>query len=47
MHALDERELLALLPDYPGSRLVAAIDDGAAGPGWSSRRWYVVRDQTD
>ncbi|MEZ5462589.1 class I SAM-dependent methyltransferase [Dokdonella sp.] len=47
MHALNERELLTLLPGYPGSRLVAALDDGAAGPGWASRRWYVVREQTD
>ncbi|MGB0134586.1 methyltransferase domain-containing protein, partial [Dokdonella sp.] len=44
MHGLDEQALLALLPQFPGSRLLAAMDDGAAGPGWSSRRWYVVRD---
>lgn len=44
MHGLDEQALLALLPRFSGCRLLAAIDDGAAGPGWSSRRWYVVRD---
>ena len=43
MHALDEQELQVILKQFPGCRLLAAIDDGAAGPGWCSRRWYVVR----
>lgn len=47
MHVLDEQELHAALRQSPGCRLVAAIDDGAAGPGWLSRRWYVVRDVID
>ncbi len=44
MHVLDERCLEALLAGRPDLRLLAAIDDGAAGPGWKSRRWYVTRE---
>ena len=44
MHVLDERTLEELLAGRPDLRLLAAIDDGAAGPGWRSRRWYVTRD---
>ena len=46
MHVLDEQGLQGALMQFPGCRLLDAIDDGAAGPGWSSRRWYVVRDAT-
>lgn len=44
MHVLDEQALQAMLGRVPDCRLLAALDDGAAGPGWSSRRWYIVRD---
>lgn len=44
MHALEERLVDELLTRQPGMRRLAAIDDGAAGPGWNSRRWYVTRD---
>jgi SAM-dependent methyltransferase len=44
MHVLDEQRLRGLLEQREDLRLLAAIDDGAAGSGWMSRRWYVVRD---
>lgn len=44
MHVLPERELHARLARHPRLRLLHAIDDGAAGPGWHGRRWVVVND---
>jgi FkbM family methyltransferase len=44
MHALPESELRARLAQHPHLRLLNAIDDGAAGPGWRGRRWIVVND---
>ncbi|SFN17985.1 class I SAM-dependent methyltransferase [Dokdonella immobilis] len=44
MHVLEESRLRDLLARDPGVRLLAAIDDGAAGAGWSSRRWYLTRE---
>ncbi len=46
MHALDEAELERRLARYPLLRVLDAVDDKAAGPGWHGRRWYVVnRDE--
>ncbi|TCO42737.1 FkbM family methyltransferase [Dokdonella fugitiva] len=45
MHALAERRLHALLAWRPQLRLLDAIDDGAAGPGWRGRRWIVANDE--
>lgn len=45
MHVLEEQVLHAALGRFPGCRLLAAVDDNAAGAGWVSRRWYVVRDE--
>jgi FkbM family methyltransferase len=46
MHALDETELERILAKYPRVQMLDAIDDPAAGRGWSGRRWYVVnRDE--
>lgn len=44
MHALPERDLLARLARRPDLRLLTALDDAAAGPGWRGRRWFVVND---
>ncbi len=44
MHTLEEAWLEACLARHSGLRLVLALDDGAAGPGWAGRRWYVTRD---
>lgn len=44
MHALPEGELRERLARHPDLRLLHAIDDGAAGPGWRGRRWVVVND---
>ncbi|MEP7043296.1 MAG: class I SAM-dependent methyltransferase [Dokdonella sp.] len=44
MHALPERELLARLGRHADLRLLLALDDAAAGPGWRGRRWFVVND---
>lgn len=44
MHVLEESRLQDLLARDCALRLLAAVDDGAAGPGWSSRRWYLTRD---
>jgi len=44
MHVVEESALQALLADHPHVRQLAAVDDGAAGPGWCGRRWYVTRD---
>lgn len=44
MHALPEDTLRVRLPRHPGLRLLDAIDDRAAGPGWHGRRWTVVND---
>ena len=47
MHALDEAELTHRLARDPRLYLLVAVDDVAAGRGWRSRRWYVVRrDET-
>lgn len=46
MHALEESTLDGLLDRRPSLRLLDAVDDRAAGPGWHGRRWYVVnRDE--
>ncbi len=46
MHALDEAALKRTLAKYPHMQLLDAIDDPAAGRGWSGRRWYVInRDE--
>ena len=44
MHALAEGRLRAQLASRADLRLLDAIDDGAAGPGWQGRRWTVVND---
>jgi SAM-dependent methyltransferase len=44
MHVLEEPRLRELLARDSGLRLLAAIDDGAAGTGWASRRWYLTRE---
>ncbi|PZQ18678.1 MAG: SAM-dependent methyltransferase [Rhodanobacter denitrificans] len=44
MHVLPESLLHERLAAEPGVRLLAALDDGAAGPGWQGRRWYLTRD---
>ncbi len=44
MHTLDEQCLHALLSPHADLRLLAALDDGAAGAGWRGRRWIVVRE---
>lgn len=47
MHELPERALREALEAYPALELLAAVDDRAAGKGWSGRRWSVVNlDQT-
>lgn len=43
MHALDERRLVELVGRDPQLRVLHALDDRAAGPGWAGRRWYVAR----
>ncbi|HEY0231709.1 MAG TPA: FkbM family methyltransferase, partial [Dokdonella sp.] len=35
---------LARLARYPDLRLLLALDDAAAGPGWRGRRWFVVNE---
>ena len=46
MHVLAEHELRDRLAEHPAMHLLAAVDDGAAGPGWRGRRWSVVnRDE--
>ena len=44
MHALDEAKLVRSLDRHPQLRLLDAVDDPSAGPGWRGRRWYVVND---
>jgi FkbM family methyltransferase len=44
MHDLDESDLERRLASRPLLRLLEAIDDTSAGPGWRGRRWYVVND---
>jgi FkbM family methyltransferase len=44
MHALPEAKLRTLLARHAALRLFDAIDDGAAGPGWRGRRWFVGND---
>ena len=44
MHALPEAQLAWRLIRYPHLRILRAIDDLAAGPGWHGWRWYVVSD---
>lgn len=44
MHALPEQELRARLARHPPLRLLHALDDASAGPGWRGRRWYVVNE---
>jgi len=46
MHALDEAELTRILAKHPHVQILDAVDDPAAGRGWSGRRWYVInRDE--
>ncbi|HET9031344.1 MAG TPA: class I SAM-dependent methyltransferase [Dokdonella sp.] len=42
MHELPERVLHGRLAAYPALKLLAAVDDDGAGPGWRGRRWSVV-----
>lgn len=44
MHVLPESVLHERLAADPAVRLLAALDDGSAGPGWHGRRWYLARD---
>jgi FkbM family methyltransferase len=44
MHGLDENDLERRLARRPLLRLLEAVNDAAAGPGWRGRRWYVVND---
>ncbi len=44
MHALDEARLMKSLDRHPHLRLLEALVDASAGPGWRGRRWYVVND---
>jgi FkbM family methyltransferase len=44
MHSLPESDLHALLTRHPSVRLLRALDDGSAGPGWRGRRWMVAND---
>ena len=44
MHALPESDLRARLARYPDLRLLLALEDAAAGPGWRGRRWFVVNE---
>jgi FkbM family methyltransferase len=44
MHALPEPDLRVRLTRHPSLRLLQAVDDHAAGPGWHGRRWTVVND---
>jgi len=44
MHALDESRLHAMLARHPDMRLAIAMEDRAAGAGWTGRRWIVARD---
>lgn len=44
MHELPERELHARLARHPQLRLLSALDDASAGPGWRGRRWYVANE---
>ncbi len=43
MHVLDEARLHELLAQRDDLHLIATGDDAAAGLGWRSRRWYVMR----
>jgi SAM-dependent methyltransferase len=45
MHVLPEARVHAMLRAQAGLVLLAAEDDGAAGPGWRSRRWTVTRPE--
>jgi SAM-dependent methyltransferase len=44
MHALDEAALRRVIAHSAGMRLLGELDDASAGPGWRSRRWFVVND---
>ena len=44
MHVLRESDLAWSLIRFPELRIVDAVEDPAAGPGWHSLRWYVARD---
>lgn len=44
MHALHEDDLRKRLAAHPSLRLVDAIDEASAGPGWHGRRWTVVNE---
>ncbi len=44
MHVLPERDLHARLARRSSLRLLDAVNDGSAGPGWQGRRWRVVND---
>lgn len=44
MHVLPPATLAARLARHPSLRLLSAIDDQAAGPGWLGKRWTVVND---
>jgi len=44
MHGVREAELAWSLQRFPHLRVLATVNDGAAGSGWHGRRWYVVND---
>ena len=44
MHGIDEPALRSTLARNGHLRLLEALDDTAAGPGWRGWRWYVVND---
>lgn len=44
MHCLPEPTLAWTLARHPHLRLLQALEDRAAGPGWHGLRWYVVNE---
>ncbi|MEO5625136.1 MAG: class I SAM-dependent methyltransferase [Dokdonella sp.] len=44
MHPLPEPEIAWSLQRFPHLRVLQAMDDFSAGPGWHGRRWFVVND---
>jgi SAM-dependent methyltransferase len=45
MHSLEETAIRSVIAQNAGMRLLAELDDESAGPGWRSRRWFVVNDR--